>query len=220
VNVVHLLAIEDQRFSAMFLYCDTAGNLTDVWIASSDSGGSFEHEPASGSCTFDIARDPVRVELPALALPLPTLVPDVALIGPFIDYRGLEPGWAYLGPDKVALYPFAIVDCTLSCRDDGGWWELHALFYNEQKRQATVGVLYVDTDAPSVATLHYALSLPTLAMPENGRQYESSFRPPPLSRETSIPMLSGMDAPVVHSAALDGAAGLVPPVPRALHPGR
>ncbi len=155
------LAVADDALTVLWFYCRD-GALTDIWAEGTD-GSLLERVPATGTCAESPAASTVNVSFGAVDMPIPPLLDGFTVIGPDVGIEGASPGFLRVGGTELDVYVFSHVDCTVEC-GEAGWHELHALFWDAERRWLCFGIFYLflDDRQPQLA---YAFSLPSLQAP-------------------------------------------------------
>lgn len=162
LELFQALAVTDERIYVVWFYCAGA-TLQHLWTEGTD-GAPLEYEVATGACSYSETPSAAAVTLPAISMPLPALEPGFTLSGPAVEYDGTSPGVVRLADVEYTLLPFKdSVDCT-DCGEPG-WWELHALLWDERGARLCFVIVYLWADDPEHALLTYSLTLPELSDP-------------------------------------------------------
>ena len=172
-----IIAAQPNRLVVVFLTC-TGNDLTYVYYETTDGIASAGEVPATGTCAVLERSTTEAVSLPAVDLAAPQLVSGFTMRGTELAFDGTQPGTASLAGDTYALYPFHSVDCT-ACASPG-WYELHSLFWNRDKKKACLGIFYLEKATTAALRLAYAVCLPQLDDPltSDQRSYESRWTSP------------------------------------------
>lgn len=152
------LAVERDRFYAVWFYC-RGDELEGIYLHGTD-GTPLSWLPARGTCVDELRSASTAVELPPLAIEVPSLVEGVDLDGPAVRYDGAQPGTLQLDGRALALAPFEVVDCR-ECPPNG-WYELHSMLWDTAETRLGFGVLYLDAARAGEVWLAYGLMLPDL----------------------------------------------------------
>ena len=100
------------------------------------------------------------------------LVGGFTVDGPLVHFDGAAPGSITLGA-ALSFNPFGVVDCSEICGTPG-WWELHAVLWDEAALRACFAILYLFTNGdPMLVT--YSLTLPDLSDPAGETELEGSW---------------------------------------------
>jgi len=157
-----IIAAQPNRLIVAFITC-TGPKLTYIFYESTDGIASPKELAASGTCAVLEQSTGESVTLPAVDLPPPTLVTGFSITGAQLSFDGTHVGQASLNGESFQLYPFNTIDCT-SCASPG-WYELHSVFWDPQNKNACLGILYLEKNAPATVELAYAICLPGVTDP-------------------------------------------------------
>lgn len=155
-----ILGIEEDRLSTFWAYCDTSGDLSQLWYETSD-GVEVTYENAQGKCTTSDEPYGAVINLPALQVPEPTLVDGFTLSGTHLAWDGTTPAELDLSGEPWMAYPYNLVDCTEICGDPGAW-ELHSLLWNPATSELCFGIFDLWTPSDGSVYLSLTLCLPDL----------------------------------------------------------
>jgi|SRR5262249_5342870 len=152
-----LLTALPNLWVVFFAYCDTNGQLTDIWYETTN-GVPNTDERATGTCTSIARSGAPQVKFPAVNMSFPRLVQGFRVDGANLQYDGTKPG---VLRDGVAwqLFPFTTVHCT-TC-GFGDVYELHSILFDSMTSQACFAILYLGL-TPGHVFLNLALCLPNL----------------------------------------------------------
>lgn len=168
------LAVAEDRLYVVWLYCQGA-SLVGYWIEGTDQT-RLVWEDALGTCRRSNTATTTIVRFPALTMTPPALEPHWTISGPNVDYDGLSPGFIALPDADFSVYPFQGVDCS----DCGapGWYELHALLWDESRRRLCFAIFYFHDEEPNQVALQYSLTLPDLSDPSGYSVFSATWTRP------------------------------------------
>jgi hypothetical protein len=156
-NAYTILAALPTFWAIFFAYCDTSGNLTDVWYETTN-GAPNTDEPATGTCVTSNVAVSAKVQFPAVNMPFPSLATGFTIDGANIHYDGKTPGTFVDATTTRQFFPFTTVHCTTCGVPDT--YELHSILWDPVTSQACFGIFYIGT-IPGQVDLNLALCLPT-----------------------------------------------------------
>jgi len=163
-TLYHVIAPTQDNLNIFYLYCGTdTGHLDFIWHESYTE--SMDYEMAAGQCNSIAEEIEVPVDLPTpTVMPLPEqLVSGFSVEGPGITVN--ETGGSIQFPElEMDLYAFEYVDCTqCAATQDGGWWELHSIMYDEDTQSTCFGIIYMMLNDKENVLLGHGFCLDTLA---------------------------------------------------------
>jgi hypothetical protein len=164
-----IIAAQDTRLIVAFITC-TGPKLTYIFYESTDGIASGKELAASGSCAILEQSTTEVITLPAVAVAPPKLVSGFSITGAQISFDGTHVGSAVVNGESFQLDPFNIVDCT-ACASPG-WYELHSLLWDPAGKNACLGILYLEKNAPATVELAYDICLPSITMPLTADQLD------------------------------------------------
>ena len=131
------LAFNQSNWQIFWLYCNEKNNIASIYYEGM-TGPQLSFESASGTCGYHQNTSTQAFTIPKIALS------NVNSISGFeIDNSKVFLKSAGIGQLKNSPYrfiPFSLVDCS-GC-GDGGWYELHSLFYNSLNDYC-FGIIYL-----------------------------------------------------------------------------
>jgi hypothetical protein len=157
-NAYTILAAQSAFWVVFFAYCDTSGNLTDVWYETTN-GAPDTDETATGTCVTSATTVSAKVQFPAVNMPFPSLASGFTIDGANIHYDGTTPGTFVDATTTRKFFPFTTVFCTTCGVPDT--YELHSILWDPNAQQACYGIFYIGT-IPGQVGLNLALCLPSL----------------------------------------------------------
>lgn len=177
VDVYQGLAVGRNYWYVVFAYCEGT-QLDGVWIEGTD-GQPMEWEPMTGSCSHTTQSTTRTISFPVVDMPYPVMEHGYTFSGGSLAYDGDNPGTVRLGAADMVLLPFEGVDCR-DCPGGGpgGWWELHALFYDPTLHRACFGIFYMEPGVPDRVLLEYSLTLPNLAHIAGAAEFTATWTTP------------------------------------------
>jgi hypothetical protein len=154
------LALDESHFYVYWIYCQ-AGEVASIFIEGA-GGETLENEQASGQCKSTAQDTSFEVSTPDVVLPPIQPVKGFEIDGDNIylaQSTGL--GIVDLGlREKYLFSAFSRVDCS-DC-GQGGWQELHALFWNKSMSQVCFGILYLEAKDTTDVVVDYSMCFPDL----------------------------------------------------------
>jgi len=152
------IAVASDRLYVLWFYCSGSA-LEELWVEGTD-GTRLAWEPATGSCTYTPEPSTRLLELPAVDMEWPEDRSGFLLDGAELQLDGTGPGRATIEGVEMTLLPFERVNCT-SC-PPSGWYELHALLWDEPAQRLCFGIFYLWPDDPGTIDFDYGFCLPDL----------------------------------------------------------
>jgi hypothetical protein len=171
------LAFDEAHFFVYWVYCQS-GKMTSIYLEGVGDQ-TLENEVASGQCESAVQDTSFQVS-----------VPDIAL-KPIQPVTGFEINGdrVYLSPtsglgivdlpaahEKYLFAPFSRVDCS-SC-GNGGWQELHSMFWNKSMDQVCFGIVYLQNQLPAEISIDYSMCFPDLERSLDGVKVQSTWTKP------------------------------------------
>lgn len=157
-TLVQTLAVRGDALYVLWLYCSDS-TLDGAYYEGTD-GTPMTWVPAnSGTCDLSTETRNVQVDLPAVSFAKPSADHAFEVTGGDLEIRPGKAGTFEADPRDWTVFGFETVDCTSGCGDPG-WWELHAILWNEQARELCFSIFYLfeGTRDPRVS---YSMCLPS-----------------------------------------------------------
>lgn len=157
-DLYQTLAVTTDAIYVLWFYC-AGSQLEELWVEGTD-GTRLAWEPATGSCTYSAEPSSRLIELPAIEMPWPEDPSGFQLDGELLQLDGARPGRVTIDGVEMMLLPFERVNCA-SC-PPMGWYELHALLWDEAAQRLCFGIFYLWRDNPGTIDFAYGFCLPDL----------------------------------------------------------
>jgi hypothetical protein len=171
------LAFDETHFFVYWVYCQS-GSISSVYIEGVDDQ-TLESENASGHCDSTVQDTSFEVSVPDIALKPIQPVQGFEIDGNQI-YLSSASGLGIVDlpalGEKYLFTPFSRVDCS-DC-GNGGWQELHSMFWNESLSRVCFGIVYLQNQAPSEVSIDYSMCFPDLERRLDGVKIQSVWTKP------------------------------------------
>jgi hypothetical protein len=171
------MAMDESHFYVYWVYCQS-GKISSIYVEGVGDQ-ALENETASGKCDSTVADTSFEVSVPDIALKPIEPVKGYEIDGDQI-YLSSATGLgivdiSVLG-EKYLFAPFSRVDCS-DC-GQGGWQELHSMFWNESMSRVYFGIIYLKNQMPSEISIDYSMGFPSLERTLDGTKIQSIWSKP------------------------------------------
>jgi hypothetical protein len=177
LRLYQALAVERDRIWILWFYCTVSSNLLDGIYYEATDGTAVTFEYGSGTCQDLGMTSTVAVQFPAIDLAPPPLLDGYRIDGAAVKLDGAQPGTVTLGGAPLTVYAFNTVDCRTDCGTPG-WFELHALLWDEASHRLCFGIFYLRNDDPDHVQLAWSLTLPSLVDPAGRMTSPATWKVP------------------------------------------
>ena len=152
------LAVEAHSWTVFWFYC-TGRALTYVYWESTTSS-KLNKEAMKGSCA-SASTTHTAVSWPSGSMGAPAVVKGFTAHGADIELNSAAAGHVVLAGKTWLAYPFAVVDCSMTCGTPG-WYELHSVLWEGETAETAYGIFYLTAGQTHRVELEYTLELPSL----------------------------------------------------------
>lgn len=171
------MAMDESHFYVYWIYCQS-GKISSIYV---EGVGDqvLENETASGKCDSMVADTSFEVSVPDIALKPIEPVKGYEIDGDQV-YLSSATGLGIVDistlGEKYLFAPFSRVDCS-GC-GQGGWQELHSMFWNESMSRVYFGIIYLKNQMPSEISIDYTMGFPGLERTLDGTKIQSVWSKP------------------------------------------
>jgi hypothetical protein len=159
--VLHeLYVLGPDRFYLLWSYC-YSGSIRFLYVEDSE-GEIHGFELATGTCAEVRRTSDTSVTFPRTEIQWPKPLGGYAVSGHSLRLDPGVPGAVWFDGTVQSVITFATIDCR-NCAEPG-WFELHSLLWDPRNGAVTVGIFYLELQAPGAVRLLYAVHLSSMSL--------------------------------------------------------